>query len=113
MPNSDLISRDAAIESLGECPYNWNDWPEEIQAVDDWESHKKALEDLPAVDAAPVRYGWWISHPTEPLWDVCSACGTGCKRRENDDGAEIQHCYQYCPWCGARMMDGGDNDEAD
>lgn len=52
----DLISRAAAIESLGECPYNWNDWPEEIQAVDDWESHKKALEDLPAVDAIPVEW---------------------------------------------------------
>ena len=50
----DLISRAAAIESLGECPYNWDDWPEEIQAVYDWESHKKALEDLPAVDATPV-----------------------------------------------------------
>lgn len=36
----DLISRVAAMEALGECPYNWNDWPEEIQAVNDWESHK-------------------------------------------------------------------------
>ena len=103
MPNSDLISRAAAMDAFMSKPpeyYHTSYIVGEINC-------------LPAVDAAPVRHGRWISHPTEPLWDVCSACGTGCKRRENDDGAEIQNCYQYCPWCGARMMDGGDNDEAD
>lgn len=52
----DLISRAAALEALGECPYNWNDWPEEIQAVYDWESHKEAIENIPAVDAIPVEW---------------------------------------------------------
>ena len=52
----DLISREAALKALGECPYNWNDWPEEIQAVYDWESHKEAIENIPAVDAIPVEW---------------------------------------------------------
>lgn len=54
MDKNDLISRAAALEALGECPYNWNDWPEEIQEVRDWESHKEAIENIPAVDAVPV-----------------------------------------------------------
>jgi hypothetical protein len=54
MKKNDLISRAAALEALGECPYNRDDWPEEIQAVDDWKSHKEAIESIPAVDAAPV-----------------------------------------------------------
>ena len=53
---ADLISRAAALEALGECPYNWNDWPEEIQAVDDWKSHKEAIENIPTVDAVPVEW---------------------------------------------------------
>lgn len=50
----DLISRAAAIEAIGECPYNWNDWPEEIQAVDDYEFYKQAIENVPAVEAVFV-----------------------------------------------------------
>ena len=46
----------AALEALGECPYNWNDWPEEIQAVYDWESHKEAIENAPTIDAIPVEW---------------------------------------------------------
>ena len=53
---ADLISRAAALEALGECPYNWNDWPEEIQTVYDWESHKEAIENVPAIDAIPVEW---------------------------------------------------------
>lgn len=113
MPNNDLISRAAAITQIKENYCDWCDHADLCQSCETRDCIATIEQQVPAVDAVPVRYGWWISHPTEPLWDVCSACGTECKRRENDDGAEIQHCYQYCPWCGARMMDGGDNDEAD
>lgn len=103
MANDDLISRAAAIESLGECPYNWNDWPEEIQAVDDWESHKKALEDLPAVDAAPVVHARWIDYKDE---HQCSAC----KEITGVDAYVWKHLrYDFCPYCGAKMD--GDTDE--
>lgn len=51
---SDLISRGAAIEALGERPYNWTDSDSEIAEVCAWESHKSAIENIPAVDAVPV-----------------------------------------------------------
>ena len=65
------------------------------------------INDAPTVDAEPIGHGRWIPHPTELYWDVCSVCGTGCKRREDDNGAEAQYNYHYCPWCGAKM-DGGE-----
>lgn len=50
----DLISRAAAIDALGERPYNWTDSEAEIAEVCAWESHKSAIENVPAVDAVPV-----------------------------------------------------------
>ena len=50
----DLISRAAALDALGECPYNWCDEIEEIQAVADWREHIDAIKRVPAVDAEPI-----------------------------------------------------------
>ena len=94
-PN-DLISRAAALEALGECPYNWNDWPEEIQAVDDWKSYKEEIENLPAVDAAPIVHGRWVYEHGDPAMLPCSICGYQVFRYNNT---------RYCPNCGARMDD--------
>lgn len=105
----DLISRAAVLEALGECPYNWNDWPEEIQAVYDWESYKEVIENIPAVDAVPVVHGHWSEKRwmTDDDWGVinhraivCSAC-----KGEIADGERTR----YCPNCGAKM-DGKDSE---
>lgn len=58
--------------------------------------------------AEPERkHGEWLPHPHEREWDVCSVCGTGCKRREFEMqfGQErfTEYGYQYCPHCGADM----------
>lgn len=50
-PCEDAISRAAAVEGLGECPLNWTDSPEELQAIMDWEETKEMLEELPPVCA--------------------------------------------------------------
>lgn len=97
---NDLVSRAAALEALGECPYNWNDWPEEIQAVDDWKSYKEEIENLPAVDAVPVVHGRWVYEHSDPIMLLCSVCGYRVFRYNNT---------RYCPNCGARMD--GDNDD--
>lgn len=72
------------------------------------------VEDFPVADVRPVVRGRWMPHPDKSYreWDVCSACGTGCKRREygeNDDGTEFvtEYSYHFCPWCMADMK-GGD-----
>lgn len=52
----DPISRAAAIESLEECPENWHDTPEEIEAMNIWYRHKDGLEHVTAVPAIPIEY---------------------------------------------------------
>lgn len=44
------ITKQAALESLGEEPYNWNDSPEEIAELATWRACYKAIENLPGVD---------------------------------------------------------------
>ena len=102
--DNDLISRAAAIDALTDTNLRRN-----VDSVCDGDMNRtrraaqRVIAQLPAVDAVSVRHGRWVPHPTEPLFDVCSACGTGCKRRENDDGAELEYSYRYCPYCGATL----------
>ena len=45
-----------ALAAIGECPYNWNDDPAEIQAVADWRSVRRILCELPTIDVIPVAW---------------------------------------------------------
>lgn len=62
-----------------------------------------------APSAEPERKkGEWIPHPEDREWDVCSVCGTGCKRREYEIQSNkvkliTEFGYEYCPRCGAKM----------
>lgn len=59
------------------------------------------IEKLPAVDAAPVRHGEWISRSYacgETKWEY-SACGEADWRGNTD--------WMFCPHCGAKL-DGGE-----
>lgn len=94
-----LIDADALNKEVGELWRDMDDVDFGELVRDFW----KVLNHFPTVNAEPVRHGRWIAHPTELCWDVCSVCGTGCKRREEDNGAELQYNYQYCPWCGTKM----------
>lgn len=94
----DLISRTAAIEAiLGS-----------FNVI-------RAIEELPAVDAAPVAHGNWkiMSHgfPPEPC-TVCSNCGLDidyeiCKRIKADSFSYTSMKPNYCPNCGAKMDEEG------
>lgn len=50
---TDYISRQAAIDSLGECPMNWMDSYAEIVAERDWKDTVKMLKSLPSVIPQP------------------------------------------------------------
>lgn len=93
MKNNDLISRDAAknIVSLMVCAPT-------IKIVAEHE-----IDDLPAVDATPVRHGRWINQGFNPV--RCSVCGVTPNALR---GTTVQPDFKFCPYCGARM-DGGDN----
>lgn len=56
----DLISRQAAIDALGDMPMSWADTDAELQAKEDWKIHREALLNLPS--AKPTLYGYKIEH---------------------------------------------------
>ena len=73
------------------------------------------INDIPSADVRENVRGEWLPHPNKQNkeWDVCSACGIGCKRREfgihaNGDKWVTEYNFSFCPNCGAEM--GGDND---
>lgn len=96
---SDLIERSKAIQAI-----YWN-----VMECNNIEMAESVLKDVPSVDT--VKHGHWLPHPNPEYreWDVCSSCGTGCKRREYHVDFmtkmewERQINYPYCPNCGAKM----------
>ena len=104
----DLISRAAAIEALGERPHNWTDSDSEIAEVCAWESHKNAIENVPAVDAVPVVHGRW----TERHVDYASDCAIDEVQTARCSVCGLYHTtpylyyfkdYKFCPNCWAKM----------
>ena len=83
-------------------------------AKDHWEGVYGVFVELalvvkaqPTIDAEPVRRGKWLPHPTDRDYDVCSACGSGTRKRthgyENGLRWDAEEVFQYCPRCGAKM----------
>lgn len=94
--NNDLISRKALIAAIKTNSPTFYDG----QDIADWQA--KCINEAPAVDAEPVRYGEWSDYRINgydglhPIYETqCSLCG-----------GYARFTYRYCPHCGARM-DGG------
>ena len=83
-------------------PYN-EGWSDCVSLIEHY------LEQLPSAEPERKK-GKWLPHPGDEDWDVCSVCGTGCKRRERGISQYIpwvtEYNYQFCPNCGAEMMRG-------
>lgn len=64
-----------------------------------------AYEDGDSPSAVPVRHGTWIKADEQPYFrkhyhtKVCSECG---KRKDGK--------WLYCPYCGSKNQDGGQDD---
>ena len=102
--NDDLISRTATLKDLQHkkealknyaatadfaCGY--------LSAISDFSAQ---IEHAPAVDAEPVRHGWWNAEYEyeDFLYALCSVCNE-----------ESKYMHKYCPNCGAKMdASGGD-----
>lgn len=104
--NSDLISRQAALDALGEAPEVWTDSPEEFAALNQWEMDVTAIEAVPSADRPS---GHWID-----IIDIdiqaytrkvrCNKCG------HQRSMMSTQGVYpNFCENCGADMR-GGNHD---
>ena len=60
---------------------------------------KANIDDMPTIDAVPIKHGRWIDDGDSILH--CTCCHRYIRRI-------IPVGYDYCPHCGARM-DGGEN----
>ena len=72
---------------------------------DGCEYDTKLIDEIPAVDVAPVRHGRW--EKKRGLYS-CSECGKTCPYDVQADVIDYWTC-NYCPNCGCRM-DGGDDE---
>lgn len=84
-----LIEREAAKAKIEPDEYYHSN---EVKAI---------LDDLPAIDAAPVAHSKWKF--LNDYESRCSSCGKEIFIDHDDE-------YRYCPNCGARM-DGGEGYE--
>ena len=68
----------------------------------------KVINDAPIIDAEPVRHGQWVlkKHKVKGS-DVLDFNCSACKRFWFHNG-EMRKKYKYCPNCGAKMDEGGE-----
>lgn len=106
---ANCIDRDAAIAIIEEkqkelCPVGRYGrgyvYGPDREKYDAWDEIIDALENVPAVDVAPVVHARWID-------GKCSNCGVDIP---TDDAHDVifGHECRFCYYCGAKM-DGGDD----
>lgn len=107
---NDLISRQDAINALGDEPLVWfEEDGYELGLNDQWHYDVNALKALPSVES---KTGKWIkvygfaTPGGDPVWR-CSECGKGLHIygiEASTYGADIaEHQWVSCPNCGADM----------
>ena len=70
---------------------------------------QEEIDDMPIIEAEPVRHGKWKQWDSYGFEDTykCTACGESFVLIE---GTPITNGYKYCPNCGAKMDEEGDNE---
>lgn len=109
-PNGSLISRQAAIEALGEEPEIWNDTEEEWAYRNAWVEHISAIKALPSAepktkciaqiridrddmeDLINEKVNEIVDRMTEPKTGECRTC-----KRNADNGGVYEDGRTKCP----------------
>ena len=102
---SDLISRQEAINALGERPDVSDYWTDEysIGQRDQYDADRFAIETVPTVE--PKR-GKWINDGKRCALYKCSACNDLCTVAGWANCIPEEQMYKgfkFCPNCGAKM----------
>ena len=101
----DLISRQAAIDALGEAPAAWDELTTgyELGQRIQWGSDKLAIENVPSAQKRGKWQNAQVSSEGVEEWQAaqCSVC----KRWHTTPYAYYFDHYQYCPNCGAKMRE--------
>lgn len=97
--NDDTISRQAALEAIEELKNRYFDRKVVLAKAQD------VVNNLPTID--PVKHGKWIGIDDYPheTWE-CDQCG--CIYEEMPSWTP-----NYCPNCGAKMMEGEEDERTD
>lgn len=102
----DTISKQAAIDALGEAPEVWTDSPEEFEALNQWEMDVAAIKAVPSIQP---KTGRWIKAtgmmpPEFHGHHCCSECGNFANMEPPFGNRE--ELSKFCPNCGAKMENG-------
>ena len=97
------ITKEQALAALGLEPEVWceND-PVEIQERNDWYYYRDAIEAVPEVEAELVIKSHWQLVDEKNGTGVCG----NCHRQDH-----IDPLARYCRYCGARLVEEGENME--
>ena len=106
MAEKEYIEREAIIRKLNEI--GGCDASDEWEKVGDMaiDTAVKAVERLPVADVSPVKHGHFRRLTFSGDTIICSECKMAYNIFETN-GAEN---FNFCPHCGAKIMDGGDEE---
>ena len=104
----DLISREAAVNKLRKWAKQTEGAKSDVAVGAFYESAARYLERLPAVDAEPVRHGYWIPCAGESHIWYCSECGekinyNQVRRTYKHEKKPVHEVNRWCRSCGAKM----------
>ena len=96
----DLISRQAAIDALGDTPLAWTEGEYELGLQNQWQSDVDALKALPSAQPERIK-GHWVEIASSNHTYKCSECGR-LLVNITDGKNNVARNYPYCH-CGADM----------
>jgi len=107
---SDLISRQKAIDALGEKPVGETDW--DLGCCNQWEWDTEILRTLPSAEPEREMGKWIDERPNCYTRKVyCSKCGQIALNEVKSEGNVYNPrntfdfvLSNFCPNCGAEMM---------
>ena len=92
---NDLISRQQAIDALGEEPEVWTDSDAEIAERNQWRMDVAAIKAVPSAQPETAKRIVGKLRDGRPLWYQCDMCYEPVDAQDN-----------YCCGCGRRLIDG-------